>query len=123
MWVRNFAAVGCSLLLMFGQVLAEAPAKPALAPLEVKPSAEAPQSKTKELLTDAAIVAAIIAASIAYYKSSSGGPCACPGDTDRAGHRCGKRSAHDRPGGYSVTCFANEVGAEMIAGWRKEHDK
>ena len=122
MWVRNFAAVGCSLLLMFSQALAEAPAKPAPAPLEAKPSAEAPP-KTKVLLTDAAIVAAIIAASIVYYKSSSGGPCACPGDTDRAGHRCGKRSAHDRPGGYSVTCFANEVGAEMIAGWRKEYGK
>ena len=107
------------MLLTFGQAFAEAPAKPAPAP-EEKPSVDAPP---KEVLTDAAVVAAIIAASIAYYKSSSGGPCACPGDTDRAGHYCGKRSAHDRTGGYSVTCFANEVGAEMIAAWRKEHGK
>ena len=89
-------------------------------PVQTTPAKE--PSKAKEFLTDAAIVAAIIAASIAFYKTDSGGPCACPNDVDRAGHKCGKRSAHDRAGGYSVTCFANEVTTEMIAGYRKARE-
>jgi hypothetical protein len=56
-------------------------------------------SKTKELLTDAAIVVLIIAASIGDYKAK-GKPCACPNDTMRNGARCGNRSAWAKPGGY-----------------------
>ena len=32
-------------------------------------------------------------------------PCACPDDKDKAGHRCGKRSAFCQAGGEAVTCF------------------
>jgi hypothetical protein len=38
-----------------------------------------------------------------YHKEK--GTCACPDDTDKAGHRCGKRSAFCRPGGAEVQCF------------------
>jgi hypothetical protein len=38
-----------------------------------------------------------------YHKEK--GPCACPGDKDRAGHACGKRSAFCRSGGAEVECF------------------
>lgn len=86
------------------------------------PTEEQP-SKTKKALSQAAIVAAIIAASIAFYKSDSGGPCACPEDVDRGGRRCGKRSAYSRSGGYDVTCYAQDVTPEMISSWRAENEK
>jgi hypothetical protein len=38
-----------------------------------------------------------------YHKEK--GPCACPGDKDKAGHACGKRSAFCRSGGAEVVCF------------------
>ena len=72
----------------------------------------------KELATDAAIISAIIAASIAAYRQGGPGPCACPDDVDRVGHRCGKRSAHDRPGGWVVHCSAADVTADMIKAFR-----
>lgn len=86
------------------------------------PTQEQP-SKTKKALSQAAVVAAIIATSIAYYKSSSGGPCACPEDRARNGSRCGKRSAHSKSGGYDVTCYPSDVTPEMISAWRAENEK
>jgi hypothetical protein len=38
-----------------------------------------------------------------YHKDK--GPCACPDDKDKAGHKCGKRSAFCQPGGVEVQCF------------------
>jgi hypothetical protein len=38
-----------------------------------------------------------------YHKEK--GPCACPDDKDKAGHKCGKRSAFCQPGGVDVQCF------------------
>lgn len=38
-----------------------------------------------------------------YHKEK--GVCACPGDKDKAGHACGKRSAFCRSGGAEVQCF------------------
>lgn len=38
-----------------------------------------------------------------YHKDK--GPCACPDDKDKAGHKCGKRSAFCQPGGAEVQCF------------------
>lgn len=127
--LRKFATFACCLSLSL-PVMVETALRPPGLPLNALPNAkEAPPevvakpktSKTKEILTDAAIVAAVIAASVFLYKSQSGGPCACPGDLDRGGRRCGKRSAHDRLGGYSVVCFANEVTADMIAAYRAEN--
>jgi hypothetical protein len=38
-----------------------------------------------------------------YHKQN--GRCACPGDKDKAGHACGKRSAFCRSGRAEVQCF------------------
>ena len=43
-----------------------------------------------------------------YHKQK--GPCACPDDKDKAGNKCGKRSAFCRSGGAEVNgCFRVDV--------------
>ena len=73
-------------------------------------SAKSPQ-------TDAEIKQAIIAESIARYKGS----CPCPYNTDRAGRRCGARSAYTRPGGASPLCYEKDVTQKMVDDYRKKH--
>lgn len=73
--------------------------------------------RTKEVLTDAAIIALIIAASVAAYKAM-GKPCACPHDTARNGSSCGGRSAWSRAGGFKPLCFATDITPAMIAAYR-----
>lgn len=87
------------------------PAKEAEAP--AKPDSQT----TKEVLTDAAIIALIIAGSIAIYKST-GRPCACPSDTMKNGRTCGGNSAYSRPGGFRPLCFAKDISPAMIAAYR-----
>ncbi len=36
------------------------------------------------------------------------GSCSCPYDTDRAGRRCGGRSAYSKPGGASPKCYTTD---------------
>ena len=60
--------------------------------------------------TDAEIKQLIISRSIAAYSGS----CPCPFNTDRAGRRCGARSAYSRPGGASPLCFDNDVSQKMV---------
>lgn len=48
---------------------------------------------------------AIIRQSIRSYPGS----CPCPYNRDRAGRKCGGRSAWSRPGGYSPSCYASDV--------------
>lgn len=43
--------------------------------------------------------------SIAAYPGS----CPCPYSTDRAGRRCGARSAYSRPGGARPLCYPSDV--------------
>lgn len=43
--------------------------------------------------------------SIAAYSGS----CPCPYSTDRAGRRCGARSAYNRPGGRAPLCYPADV--------------
>lgn len=71
-----------------------------------------------ESLTDAAIAAAIIAASIGAYKAM-GRPCACPEDTMKNGARCGNRSAYAKPGGAKPLCYTTDITADMISVFRK----
>lgn len=62
--------------------------------------------------SDSAIRQKVIQASISNYP----GNCPCPYNTDRAGRRCGARSAYNRPGGYAPKCYASDVtGAEVKA--------
>src|ERR1700704_4400337 len=81
-----------------------------------QPAAHAKGGNT-EILTEAAIVALIIAGSIAAYKAM-GKPCACPEDTMRNGRRCGGNSAWPRPGGYKPLCYVTDVTASMISAYR-----
>ena len=64
----------------------------------------------KSTKTDAEIKQAIIAESIARYKGS----CPCPYNADRAGRRCGARSAYTRPGGASPLCYEKDVTQKMV---------
>ncbi len=136
MFSSKLLAVVCCFLLSSGQVLAQdaspnittpsptTKAQPvALPDAKAAPEQDKPPSKTKKVLAQAAVIAAIIAASVAFYKADSGGPCACPNDVDRAGRKCGKRSAHSRSGGYDVTCYPSDVTPEMISSWRAENEK
>ena len=58
--------------------------------------------------TDKEIKQILIQASIRSYSGS----CPCPYNKDRAGRRCGGRSAYSRPGGASPLCYAHERVAE-----------
>ena len=61
--------------------------------------------------SDAQIRRDIVRESIASYPSS----CPCPYSTDRAGRRCGGRSAYSRPGGYSPKCYPSDVSDAEVA--------
>lgn len=67
-----------------------------------------------EVLSDAAIIAKLIALDAASYS----GNCRCPENTDRAGRRCGARSAYFKPGGREPLCYAGDVKPEMISNFR-----
>jgi hypothetical protein len=69
----------------------------------------------KPTKTDEEIKQAIIGESIASYR----GNCPCPYNTDRAGHRCGRRSAYSRPGGASPVCYPGDVTQKMVDDYRK----
>jgi hypothetical protein len=47
------------------------------------------------------------------------GNCPCPYNTDRAGRRCGGRSAYNRAGGYAPKCYPSDVTAADIAAYRR----
>lgn len=76
------------------------------------PALAAPQS-------DAQVRQAIIAESLASYP----GNCPCPYNVDRAGRRCGRRSAYSRPGGYAPICYASQVTPEMVREYRSERGR
>lgn len=65
-------------------------------------------------LTDDEVRDRIIRESIARYSGS----CPCPYTLDRAGRRCGARSAWSRAGGAAPLCFRAEITEEMISAWR-----
>lgn len=66
-------------------------------------------------LSDEQVRQTLIAQSIAMYA----GNCPCPYNVDRAGRKCGRRSAYSRRGGYAPLCYPADVTPEMIAGYRK----
>lgn len=66
------------------------------------------------VVPDSVLIQRIIAESLDSYPSS----CACPYSRDRAGRRCGKRSAYSKPGGYSPVCFPGDVTKAMIEAFR-----
>ena len=70
-------------------------------------------------LSDAQVRQAVIANSIAAYQ----GNCPCPYNTDRRGYTCGRRSAYNRPGGYSPKCYQKDVSHGEVAAYRQEHGR
>ena len=69
--------------------------------------------------TDDEVRELMIASSIASYP----GTCPCPYNTDRAGNRCGGRSAYSRAGGYSPLCYKSDISDEMVAAYRALHQR
>lgn len=65
-------------------------------------------------ISDSVIVQRIIADSIAGYSGS----CPCPESRDRAGRRCGRRSAYSKPGGAAPICYSGDVSRAMIDAFR-----
>jgi len=67
--------------------------------------AEKPPAKS-----DTEIRKELVSLSLASYI----GNCPCPYNTDRAGRRCGARSAYNRPGGAAPLCYPADVTQKMI---------
>lgn len=65
-------------------------------------------------ISDGLIIQRLIAASIANYPGS----CACPENRDRAGRKCGKRSAWSKGGGYAPLCYASDITPAMVSAFR-----
>lgn len=57
----------------------------------------------------------LIRKSIAAYSGS----CPCPYNKDKAGRRCGGRSAYSRPGGASPLCFPRDVSDAAVVAYRR----
>lgn len=68
-----------------------------------------------ERLSDSQIRDRIVAESKASYP----GNCPCPEDLDRAGRRCGARSAWSKPGGRTPICYAKDVSEEQVRQYRQ----
>lgn len=61
-------------------------------------------------LTDAQLRQMLIDESIRAYS----GRCPCPYSQDRAGRKCGNRSASSRPGGRAPYCYASDVPQQEV---------
>ncbi len=72
---------------------------------------------TVEDATDAEVRQQMIARSIEAYSGS----CPCPDSRDRAGRRCGGRSAYSRPGGASPLCYARDITDEAVVEYRERY--
>jgi hypothetical protein len=70
-----------------------------------------------QIMSDAEVKRAIINDSISAYP----GNCPCDYNYDRAGRKCGKRSAWSKPGGYQPICYDYEISDEMLREWRRVH--
>lgn len=68
-------------------------------------------------LSDAEVRQRIIQQSIDSYP----GNCPCPYNSDRAGRRCGGRSAYSRPGGYSPKCFPSDISDAEVKAYKAVH--
>ena len=72
------------------------------------------ETESEGKLSDSEIKKILIRQSIAGYS----GNCPCPYNTDRAGRRCGGRSAWSRPGGASPLCYEGDVTQSRVDAYR-----
>lgn len=79
-------------------------------------NAEAPQAHRTN---DSQIRQLIMQQSLAYYSGS----CPCPYNVDRAGRRCGRRSAYSRPGGASPMCYPSDVSDAQVQAFRARQNQ
>jgi hypothetical protein len=77
------------------------------------------QAPARSTPSAAQIKKAIIEASLASYS----GNCPCPYNLDRAGRKCGKRSAYTSPGGAAPICYEDDISAAMVDAYRKRAAK
>lgn len=76
-----------------------------------------PISFAADAMSDGQVRDSIIRQSISAYP----GNCPCPYNTDRAGRRCGGRSAWSRAGGYAPICYAHEISDDQVREYRKKY--
>ena len=75
------------------------------------------ESKREQVKKPVAIIPddnLIIAQILQQSRARHSGNCACPDDRDKAGRRCGGRSAYSKPGGYAPLCYTSDVSRAMI---------
>lgn len=93
------------------------------APVPVVRRAPAPAPKRAiDAPSNAQISAArktLISQSLAMYP----GNCPCPYNHDRAGRRCGKRSAWSKPGGRSPLCYDSDITRSHLTAYFKRNGK
>jgi endonuclease YncB( thermonuclease family) len=82
---------------------------------QATPKAERIAPGTGEGISDQDIVKILKERSLRAYSGS----CPCPENTDRAGRRCGERSAYSRPGGAAPLCYDSDVTPAMITEYRR----
>ena len=70
-------------------------------------------------LSDDEIKQLLVEESVLYYLTYHGN-CPCPYTLDRAGRRCGKRSAYSKPGGQDPLCYAADITDQMIEEYNKK---
>ncbi|MCO7227551.1 hypothetical protein [Pleionea sp. CnH1-48] len=70
--------------------------------------------KSKQL-SDDEIRQVLIERSIRQYQGS----CPCPFYRDRAGRKCGKRSAWSKPGGAEPLCYKSDVSDQLVKNYRR----
>ena len=75
-------------------------------------------SEEEAAKSDSEIRRILIRNSIRSYSGS----CPCPYSTDRAGRRCGKRSAYSRPGGASPLCYERDVSQSTVDKHRERNN-
>ena len=106
--MRKMKSLLLSFLLFIPLFLSEAKVK-----TEIKKSPAKISTKTKKAPSKIAlkkIIKQLIEESIRNYP----GNCPCPYFLDRAGRRCGKRSAWSRPGGYEPFCYESDIPETVI---------
>lgn len=123
MFKRILAAALIALLIVPSPTQAEGIPRAQALVMEPKPPAPQPvlPEKEKGLTTEqkAAIIAALIAASVAAYLAM-GRPCACPYSSMRNGGSCGNRSAWSKPGGFKPLCYPTDITDVIFANWLKD---
>lgn len=67
--------------------------------------------------TDQEIRRYLVRQSIRSYS----GNCPCPFNRDRAGRRCGGRSAYSRPGGASPLCYPSDISDRQVEAIRNRY--